>query len=393
MPKRPISDDEMDVQPGTSGEPPNKQMKSDIMEKESKFTKNSLDSDEEDEIDKYKVDSYDIEGEEVSTIDRDGDIKITPFNMIEEQELGVIDKEGTFIFHKEKDQIKDSWLDNIENVKVLLSLNLKPLYFSFPPCLHYIDCMFYIMSNPSITWDFMCQDTFWAGQIVEIQKPSTAHLFEGDNHQMPELNPLEHYKAMVEIMQPGETVTKALKRLGGKSNMSSRERWKLKKKGGEENMENRERFDKLTGLANDILISGNMDVYQYTYEKLKHLITSKEDIKKPLSSTDNDVLDMFAEAFDEKLAAQNDALRKNSENTQSKTTNVSPNLMYKSRALLAGDGEEVQWEFKWENKEDAPVYGPHSNLEMMTWQDSGYFKDGVWVRKAGEMNREFHSSK
>ncbi|UYV82087.1 CD2BP2 [Cordylochernes scorpioides] len=307
-------------------------MKSDIIEKESKFTKYSLDSDEEDEIDKYKVDSYDIEGEEVSTIDRDGDIKITPFNMIEEQELGVIDKEGTFIFHKEKDQIKDSWLDNIENVK-----------------------------------------------IVDIQKPSTAHLFEGDNHQMPELNPLEHYKAMVEIMQPGETVTKALKRLGGKSNMSSRERWKLKKKGGEDNMENREMFDKLTGLANDILISGNMDVYQYTYEKLKHLIASKEDIKKPLSSTDNDVLDMFAEAFDEMLAAQNDTLRKNSENTQSKTTN--------------GDGEEVQWEFKWENKEDAPVYGPHSNLEMMTWQDSGYFKDGVWVRKAGEMNREFHSSK
>lgn len=41
------------------------------------------------------------EGQEKATLDYDGDIKITPFNMKEElEEDGYIDAQGTFIFNK-----------------------------------------------------------------------------------------------------------------------------------------------------------------------------------------------------------------------------------------------------------------------------------------------------
>lgn len=43
----------------------------------------------------------------------------------------------------------------------------------------------------------------------------------------------------------------------------------------------------------------------------------------------------------------------------------------------------VQWEFRWENKDDAEVHGPHSTEEMLKWQDSGFFDKGVFVRKIG----------
>lgn len=38
--------------------------------------------------------------------------------MKEELEEGYFDKEGTYIFNKETDQIKDQWLDDIDWVKV-----------------------------------------------------------------------------------------------------------------------------------------------------------------------------------------------------------------------------------------------------------------------------------
>ncbi|CAG2230311.1 CD2BP2 [Mytilus edulis] len=58
--------------------------------------KHSLDSDEEDEnTGKYDIlDEDDIEGQEDGTMDFDGEIQITPFNMKEELEEGHFDKQG-----------------------------------------------------------------------------------------------------------------------------------------------------------------------------------------------------------------------------------------------------------------------------------------------------------
>ncbi len=53
-------------------------------------------------------------GQEEETIEYDEETKITPFNMKDEMDDGHFDSEGTFIFKKDKEEIKDAWLDNID---------------------------------------------------------------------------------------------------------------------------------------------------------------------------------------------------------------------------------------------------------------------------------------
>jgi CD2 antigen cytoplasmic tail-binding protein 2 len=58
-------------------------------------------------------------GQEASTIDFDGETKITPFNMKEELEEGHFDAQGTYVWNKkDASEIRDSWLDSIDWVKV-----------------------------------------------------------------------------------------------------------------------------------------------------------------------------------------------------------------------------------------------------------------------------------
>lgn len=148
--------------------------------------KNSLDSDEEDdevEDKKYNLlNPDDVEGQEDKTIEYDGDIKITPFNMEDEMEDGHFDKDGMFIFSKDKAQIRDNWLDNIDWVKV---------------------------------------------------RPTTASLEDsrdsGASGEAEKVDVLSVYGDMLGIMRPGETVLSCIKRLGGGKRDSTINRWKKKK--------------------------------------------------------------------------------------------------------------------------------------------------------------------
>jgi len=54
--------------------------------------------------------------------------------------------------------------------------------------------------------------------------------------------------------------------------------------------------------------------------------------------------------------------------------------------------EECRWEFKWENKDDAAIHGPHTSAEMDAWVEEGYFKEGVFVRKYKSAG-QFYTSK
>jgi hypothetical protein len=96
--------------------------------------KHTLDSDEEDDADGYdKLDmdkvkqlayrqlytfNWKVEGQEDATLEYEGQIKIMPFNMKEDLEEGHFDSDGTFIYDKKQEMIKDAWLDNIEWHKV-----------------------------------------------------------------------------------------------------------------------------------------------------------------------------------------------------------------------------------------------------------------------------------
>ena len=306
--------------------------------------KHSIDSDDEDddrkEEEKFeKMKEDDIEGQEDETVMLDGDIKITPFNLKEERQEGEFNADGDFIWSK-KDEIKDAWLDNIDWVKIK--------------------------------------------QKTKAENEKEDEADEAEDEAQLAYNEMNNYKQMLEIMKPGESVAKTLRRLGGgKSAMSASQRWKKKKAGAQEDpkeKENKEKMLKLTGLADGILSrSGNMEIYEETFESIMHKVKTEEEKKLgpktaiPEGVDDDDALDMFADSLDD--------------SKPSTSTKKAPEPTKSAEPALSDD---VMWEFKWK-EEDTEVHGPHSSQSMLDWQESGYFSDGVLVRKMG--TGEFRDSK
>ncbi|XP_023160803.1 CD2 antigen cytoplasmic tail-binding protein 2 homolog [Drosophila hydei] len=284
--------------------------------------KHTLDSDEEDSDD-YERDNLndsDIEGGEEGVGKVEDDVKITPFNMREELEEGHFDKEGHYHWNKEA-EIKDNWLDNIDWVKVEKDKN----YF-----------------DPN-------NDENSADSSLPA-KP---------------FNQSMALTKMLEYMKPGESVQMALQRLGRKRpKLSTLEKLRQKKAGIENN--ETQQIAKLTELANEILSNtGNMDIYQETYEKIKHKLEDLPSTSKPMG----DSFDMYADDFEEK---ESKLLKDSQKEANEPSTN------------------ELKWEFKWKQTDDE-IQGPYSTEKMFNWSQGDYFKTGVYVRKVGE-NSNFYSS-
>ena len=261
--------------------------------------------------------------------------------MKEEMEEGHFDKQGTYIFGKrDKDEIKDHWLDNINWVKV----------------------------NSQNQPDADKEEDM--DTALEDIKP---------------FNPIPCYKDILTIINPGESILKALKRLGGKK-MTASERWKKKKETGESSVQNnadKEKISQLTELAATILSkTGNMDVYQETFEGIRFKLQQLESATSEASS------DMFGEMFDEKTKKETDEEGE----PASKKVRFDEETKEEEKEEKKDGAQETYWEFKWENKEDAEVHGPHSTSEMQSWTESSYFESGIWVRRVGQQS-DFHSSK
>ncbi|GCB86686.1 hypothetical protein scyTo_0027386, partial [Scyliorhinus torazame] len=127
---------------------------------------------------------------------------------------------------------------------------------------------------------------------------------------------------ILELLKPGETVAKAIRRLGGDTAKagSAKRPWKTKRRkragghGGEEEAEGEEevdevqeeerlrteRLDRLTGLADQMVAWGEYEIYQDTYEKIRYrLKKATPQPAKPAAPADP--LDMFAEQIDDNL--------------------------------------------------------------------------------------------
>lgn len=82
------------------------------------------------------------------------------------------------------------------------------------------------------------------------------------------------YKEIISMMEPKETISKTLRRLGGNKRPTTAERWKLKKAGLSTDGGSSSKVTRLTELANQILTAdGNMDVYQETYEQISQIVS------------------------------------------------------------------------------------------------------------------------
>jgi len=320
--------------------------------------KHTIDSDdEEDEREREKefekLRDDDIEGQEDNTMGQDGEITITPFNLKEEQQEGTFSKDGNFVWNDKKDEIKDAWLDDIDWMKVKQkSLNEK----------------------------------------TRLEEED-----EKEDEEQEKYSEMDAYRSILVLLKPGESVAKALRRLGGgKKAMSASERWKKKKSGAVEDPQekiNKENMLKLTGLADSILTrSGNMEVYEETYESItfnleKEKKTAAAKTAIPEDVDDDDALDMFADSLDDTTTkgAKDDK-------PEIKAGNGAGNGAVVSKQPVVDLDAAVMWEFKWKNEEGSEVHGPHDSSKMLEWQESDFFKDGVWCRKVGGSS-EFTTSK
>ncbi|WAR02067.1 CD2B2-like protein, partial [Mya arenaria] len=211
---------------------------------------------------------------------------------------------------------------------------------------------------------------------------------------------------MLDYMKEGETVARALKRLGGAmKQMSASQRWKNKKQKTEETEEDKkaakdkELFLELTGFADQIMSSGNMEVYEMTHEKISYEL-NKIDKKMDTDGAsarlkilegaddDDDALDMFADEIDknetEKIGkdfkAADDSGAGDGTKTESKANEEEE------------DSNAVKWEYMWEDKDTEEIHGPFTSSQMLDWAEEGFFKSGVYCRKVGTPG-QFYSSK
>jgi CD2 antigen cytoplasmic tail-binding protein 2 len=284
------------------------------------------------------LDEDDIEGQEEATIDHEGEVKITPFNLREEMEEGHFDSAGNYFVKKNK-EIRDEWLDGMDWQKI-------------------------------------------DERAAKIEKEKDDEQFEDAPDEIDKTTTM---KSILEILKPGETVLKGLKRLGGKTQTqsSASRKWKAKrtkldesaemedsveKGGGETTSENKDLLLKLTGLADDLLQAGVFSVYQDTYEKLAYRV--KEIEKEKVEALDDDALEA--------------AFQRGSGETSSASVEASKETIV--------DDDETKWYYKWKNDNDVETFGPFGSTQMLDWSNEGYFGDGVWVRKL-DQSGDFYNSK
>lgn len=258
----------------------------------------------------------------------DGEVKLTPFNMKEELEEGRFDKDGHYLFNKNKDAT-DNWLDNIDWVRVKTETD-----------------------QPTTKENKTLGDS-----DSEDSQDGSSQQASGGGRRFDEV---AKYKEMLTMMQPKETVKRALQRLGVR--ISSAERWKRKKMGIVD--DSSEKVTKLTELANEILTnSGNMNVYEESYETIERKIKTSSGMSTAAE------FDMFG---DEVQPAEK------MEGTEEPEEPIEDTLM---------------WEFKWAQDDgDDKIFGPYNTEQMQNWVVDGYFKDGVFVRKCGAKEPKFYTS-
>ncbi|TSQ23957.1 CD2 antigen cytoplasmic tail-binding protein 2 [Bagarius yarrelli] len=315
--------------------------------------KHSLDSDEEDE-----------EG--------DGE-KNSKYNILDSEDI----EEGNYFINKDKD-IRDNWLDNIDwmmTSKLIEKLSALSKSKHSPAKKKKKGLS---AKRPRRAGDE--DEAEEERQREEKENQSEEDAEEEEESEVQE-DPLAFYtsyqliEAVVNLLQPGETVSAALRRLGG---LGGRKKKNRARDEGEASIRDTEKLDSLTALSDRLVALGNYEIFQQTYEKLAYRLKGmqKRDTaaKRDDEDGEEDELDMFADQFDDKHGQQKGE-KKDEEADSGLVT------------------DEVMWEYKWENKDNSELYGPFSSQQMQDWVDQGYFKDGVYCRRIDQEGAQFYNSK
>uniref|UniRef100_A0A1I7UZ24 GYF domain-containing protein n=1 Tax=Caenorhabditis tropicalis TaxID=1561998 RepID=A0A1I7UZ24_9PELO len=286
----------------------------DTEEDKKKF--HTLESDEEEEEDHKRLDTRKVEGQEECDVDFDGSIKITAFNMKEDEEDGHFDETGNFVFDKKQKDVQDAWLDGID-------------------------------------WSLVKKKAGdqWEG---EGEKKSD----DGEEPEPVTMNDIrkkEIFEELVQILQPNQSIAKALSDLKKKKGLSAAEerklRWAAKKAGKEfQPTDGQKETARLSGLADELISAGFMDAYEWHREKINFLL-------QRMISTAADELDMFSDE---------------------PATSSAPAA---SASAMEEEEDSVKWEYK--ANEEAKIEGPFTTTEMMDRQSKGLLSAEGVARREG----------
>jgi CD2 antigen cytoplasmic tail-binding protein 2 len=246
-----------------------------------------------------------IEGQEMSSRGHDsdsegeGEPKIMAFNMKEDLEEGEFDEEGNYIRNKvDPNAFHDKWLQGLSKRDIAKA------------------------------------------KAAQEKQERTEQLKEADVLSNVPQDKTGVFRALIDLLQPGENVRDALVRLGGSAKKIPA--WKAKKmqqKNGAateptaEEVEKLAIIDRITALADQMMALGDFGIYDETYEAmLRHLRRS--------GSVPVD--------------------------------------------WIPGETKGVTWEYRWAGSGDAgEVYGPFSSTQMQEWQAQGFFSNGIEAKKVG----------
>lgn len=245
-----------------------------------------------------------IEGQEMSSRGHDsdsegeGEPKIMAFNMKEDLEEGEFDEEGNYIRNKvDPNAFHDKWLQGLSKRDIAKA------------------------------------------KAAQEKQERTEQLKEADVLSNVPQDKTGVFRALIDLLQPGENVRDALVRLGGSAKKIPA--WKAKKmqqKNGAteptaEEVEKLAIIDRITALADQMMALGDFGIYDETYEAmLRHL-------------------------------------------RRSGTVPVD---------WMPGETKGVTWEYRWAGSGDAgEVYGPFSSTQMQEWQAQGFFSNGIEAKKVG----------
>lgn len=166
--------------------------------------------DEENEGDIADISRAEVEYEENETFVDDG-IEIEPFNLNKEREEGYFDASGNYVEYLNENEIKDAWLDSVDTEK------------------RYSEKSAIKISNEDEIQDLTSE------QLGKMKR------------------------RIADVLEPGETVLRGLRRLKGTSNNNK----------GKMSVETKQLFDQLTEDAMRLMENGDYNVYEEKQESFQ----------------------------------------------------------------------------------------------------------------------------
>ncbi|KAF9170413.1 hypothetical protein BGX21_000863 [Mortierella sp. AD011] len=272
--------------------------------------------------------------------DSEGNLKIEAFNIKHElEEEGEIDEAGNFIRKLDPDRFHDSWLEGVSRKEIM------------------------------------------AAHKAHERKEQLARI-EEQQAAANAMSETDVYLELVNILKPGETVIEALQRQGGgkktgnKGTKHKKKAWQKNAKPeeeahdieanleSEEEVKRRKSIEKLTDLCDRMMARGHFDIYEETYEQIVRNLRR-------------------ADIIPDDWVIGTPVLRPGEQ----------------TEAMLEDDplfSTDVSWEYKWANPSEGQsaeeIFGPFSGPEMKSWNEQGFFSQGILARRVGDRTFEPASS-